>query len=175
MLTPRALLVWLAFAAAGCGGSSAPSPAAAHPGFVGAKACEECHAEETAKWRQSDHHRAMAPADAANVVGDFGGASFEYHGVTSKFSRADGKYRVTTDGADGALHDFDIAYTFGFRPLQQYLIDVGGGRLQALNVCWDSRPKEAGGQRWFHLYPDEKVDHSHPFHWTGAFQNWNYM
>jgi Tfp pilus assembly protein PilF len=117
----------------------------------------------------------MAPADAANVVGNFDGAGFEYHGVTSTFTRADGKYRVRTDGADGALHDFDVAYTFGFRPLQQYLLDTGGGRLQALNVCWDSRPKGEGGQRWFHLYPDEKVDHAHPFHWTGPFQNWNYM
>jgi hypothetical protein len=58
---------------------------------------------------------------------------------------------VRTDGPDGALRDYPIAYTFGVYPLQQYLIAMPGGRLQALGVAWDSRPKEQGGQRWFHL------------------------
>ena len=31
-----------------------------------------------------------------------------------------------------------------------------GGRLQALGIAWDSRPKERGGQRWLHLYPDQR-------------------
>src|SRR6188768_3806236 len=110
----KALTLLAVLAAAACDRGGTTSPAAAHPGLVGAKVCEECHAAETAKWRQSDHHRAMAPADPANVVGDFGGTSFEYHGVTSKFTRADGKYVVTTDGPDGASRDFDVAYAFGF-------------------------------------------------------------
>jgi Tfp pilus assembly protein PilF len=175
MLKRRALSGAFVLAAAGCGGPRDASPAEAHPGFVGAEACAPCHAEETEKWRRSDHFRAMAPADAANVVGDFSGAKFEYHGVASTFSRVDGKYVVRTDDKDGSLRDFPVAYAFGFRPLQQYLLDVGGGRLQSLNVCWDTRPKEQGGQRWFHLYPDENVDHAHPFHWTGPYQNWNAM
>ena len=27
--------------------------------------------------------------------------------------------------------------------------------MQALSIAWDSRPKEQGGQHWFHLYPNE--------------------
>ncbi len=50
-----------------------------------------------------------------------------------------------------------------------------GGRYQALSVAWDTRPKAAGGQRWFHLYPGEKVDHRDVLHWTGVAQNWNFM
>ena len=47
-------------------------------------------------------------------------------------------------------------YTFGVDPLQQYLIEFPDGRLQALSIAWDSRPKDKGGQRWFHLYPNEQ-------------------
>ena len=82
---------------------------------------------------------------------------------------------VRTDGPDGSLQDYEIAYTFGVYPLQQYLIGFPDGRYQALGLAWDSRPKEQGGQRWFHLYPDQNLTHRDPLHWTGLQQNWNYM
>ena len=75
---------------------------------------------------------------------------------------------VRTDGADGKLADYEISYTFGVYPLQQYLIAFPGGRYQTLPIAWDARPKGEGGQRWFHLYPNEKIDHTDPLHWTGA-------
>ena len=40
--------------------------------------------------------------------------------------------------------DFEIKYTFGVHPLQQYLIELPGGRMQALSIAWDSRPEGAG-------------------------------
>ena len=82
---------------------------------------------------------------------------------------------MRTDGPDGKLQEYPIAYTFGVYPLQQYLIAFPGGRYQALNVVWDTRPAKEGGQRWFHLYPKEEVAHDDPLHWTGSYQNWNYM
>jgi hypothetical protein len=60
-------------------------------------------------------------------------------------------------------------------PLQQYLIEFPGGRLQTLDIGWDSRPKEQGGQRWFHLHPDDPVRQDDVLHWTGPNLNWNYM
>ena len=80
---------------------------------------------------------------------------------------------VRTDGPDGKLADFEVKYTFGVTPLQQYLIEFPGGRLQSLGVAWDTRHEAEGGQRWFHLYPAEKIDHKDPLHWTGLYQNWN--
>lgn len=65
--------------------------------------------------------------------------------------------------------------TFGVEPLQQYLIQFPGGRLRALGIAWDSRPKQAGGQRWFHLYPEQSPKSGSPLHWTGIEQNWNYQ
>ena len=42
------------------------------------------------------------------------------------------------------------------------LIALPGGRLQALGIAWDSRPKDQGGQRWFHRYPDQKLKPGDP-------------
>ena len=82
---------------------------------------------------------------------------------------------VRTEGQDGKLKDYEIKYTFGVDPLQQYLIEFPGGRLQALSLAWDVRSKEEDGQRWFHLYPDEKIAHDDELHWTKYGQNWNSM
>ena len=117
----------------------------------------------------------MQNADEVTVKGDFDDAEFTYAGVTSRFYREDDRFIVRTDGPDGELHDYEIAYTFGIEPLQQYLVDIGDGRYQSLGVCWDARSIEAGGQRWFHVYGDEPIDHRDELHWTGALQNWNFM
>ena len=50
-----------------------------------------------------------------------------------------------------------------------------GGRLQALGIAWDTRPAGEGGQRWFHLYPGQRIGPGDPLHWTGRDQNWNYQ
>jgi len=143
--------------------------------FVGAAECATCHENENARWRGSHHQLAMQPATNSTVLGDFNHASFDNNGVTSIFSRNGSKFMVRTDGPDGALHDYEIGYTFGVHPLQQYLIAMPGGRLQALGIAWDTRPHERGGQRWFFLYPGQNITVQDSRHWTGLDQNWNYM
>ena len=115
----------------------------------------------------------MQEADEATVLGDFDNRSFAGNGVVSRFYRQDGRFMVQTDGPDGTLQDYPVSYTFGVSPLQQYLIEFPGGRLQALSIAWDTRPEADGGQRWFHLYPDESVNHEDVLHWTRDSQNWN--
>ncbi len=115
----------------------------------------------------------MQEAVEGKVLGNFDNAKFRYFGVESTFFRRDGKFMVRTDGPDGKLADFQIKYTFGVTPLQQYLIEFPGGRYQVLGIGWDTRPAEKGGQLWFHLYPDGKIDHKDQLHWTGLYQNWN--
>ena len=126
-------------------------------------------------WRPSQHALAMQHATEQTVLGNFDDAGFEKDGVRSRFFRKDGKFLVETDGPDGKLAAFEVKYTFGLDPLQQYLIEFPDGRLQALTIAWDSRPKRAGGQRWFHLYPDETIRHDDVLHWTKLNQNWNFM
>jgi len=76
-----------------------------------------------------------------------------------------GKLPTWLKGPDGKPADFEIKYTFGVEPLQQYLIELPGGRLQAFTLAWDSRAKQNGGQRWFALYPNEHIAPGDPLHW----------
>lgn len=165
----RSLLALLVFAAAACRETQVSRS------YTGSAACAECHADTHARWLGSHHQLAMQPATAEFVRGDFGGVEFRHHGVTSRFFRRGDAFWVATDGADGALAEFRIAYTFGIDPLQQYLVELPGGRLQALPVAWDTRPAEVGGQRWFHVYGDDAIAHDDVLHWTHPAQNANSM
>jgi tetratricopeptide (TPR) repeat protein len=151
---------------------ASPSSAAS---YVGAATCAGCHAEAAAAWRGSDHALAMQEASSASVLGNFSGARVTAQGVTSTFSTRDGRFVVRTDGPDGRPAEFDVAYVFGVRPLQQYLIPFPRGRYQALGLAWDARPARDGGQRWFHLYPHERVAAGDALHWTAPQQTWNFM
>jgi tetratricopeptide (TPR) repeat protein len=176
------LLLLPAILVQGCDSPPSQSPAPPVPAaapvplaYVGGQACADCHPAQAERWKGSDHALAMLPADASAVRGNFDGATFTKDGVTTTFSSRDGRYVARTDGPDGALQDYRVAYTFGVDPLQQYLLELPGGRLQALSIAWDTRPKAGGGQRWYHLYPKEKIDYKDPLHWTGPLQNWNFM
>jgi len=143
--------------------------------YVGAATCNGCHEAAYKAWRGSHHDLAMQEASDKTVLGNFADAKFSYADITSTFFKRDGKFFVNTDGRDGRLADFEIKYTFGVSPLQQYLIAFPDGRLQALSIAWDARPKKAGGQRWFHLYRNERITHEDELHWTRPAQNWNFM
>ncbi len=143
--------------------------------FVGANSCQECHQQAYEDWTKSHHFAAMAPAKEETVLANFEDVEFEHFGHMTRFFRKGEEFWVNTEDSDGERKDFKVEYTFGLYPLQQYLIPFPGGRLQALNICWDSRPEEEGGQRWYHLYPDEPIPPDDDLHWTRRHFNWNRM
>jgi Tfp pilus assembly protein PilF/nitrate/TMAO reductase-like tetraheme cytochrome c subunit len=151
------------------------APAAPAVRFVGSEQCRSCHVSQSDAWSRSHHKAAMAEATEQTVLGSFADATFDYAGIRSRFFTRNGKYYVRTDGSDGQLATFEIRYTFGVYPLQQYLIELSNGRIQALPIAWDSRPRAQGGQRWFHLNAGEHVTSTDELHWTRPSQNWNYM
>ena len=132
--------------------------------------CQGCHSAEVKDWQGSHHQLAMQEAKTDTVLGDFNNVSFKAQNETTRFSRKDEGFWVNTPGIDGKNADFKVAYTFGIAPLQQYLIEVGEGRLQALGVAWDSEKN-----RWFHLYPGQGVNFKNPLHWSKPSQNANFM
>jgi predicted CXXCH cytochrome family protein len=138
--------------------------------FVGREMCIDCHKEAYAAWVGSDHDKAMAVASDSTVLGDFDDAAFADGDVSARFYKKDGKFFVHTQGPGGEPGDFEIAYTFGVTPLQQYLIPFPGGRLQTLTIAWDTE-REA----WFHLYPGQDIPPDDWLHWTRNAQNWNGM
>jgi predicted CXXCH cytochrome family protein len=154
---------------------AAPAGQAKSPTFVGSTTCATCHQREAAAWQGSQHAHAMQHAKGAAVLGDFNGATYIKEGVTTTFVKHDDKFFVRTAGPDGRPGEFEVKFTFGVAPLQQYLVAMPAGRLQAFGIAWDTRPRSAGGQRWFDLYPGQKLLPGDPLHWTGIQQTANYM
>lgn len=141
--------------------------------YVGSEACRACHAEAFAEWEHSDHAFAMRHPSPESVLGDFAGAVLEEGGEAWRFERRGEEYWIGVSDRGGESADYPVAYTFGRDPLQQFLVPVGRGHFQVPQVAWDSRPKAQGGQRWFHLYPDEAFPPGDPLHWTAPAFNWN--
>ena len=133
--------------------------------FVDEATCANCHAAAGAEWQSSHHQLAMQPVDGARGLGDFsdrqvGGA---------RFFRRDSLYLLETAGPDGQSATYRIQWVFGVYPLQQVLVPLSGGRLQAFNIAWDSVEG-----RWFDLFPDAHSPRD-PLHWSAPQQNWNFM
>ena len=139
-------------------------------GFVGSENCKSCHKREYDLWKGSHHDLAMAAASDETVLADFNDATFEQHGVVSRFYGKGDRYFVSTPGPGGEMGEFEITHTFGWYPLQQYLVPFPDGRYQCLPIAWDVDEK-----RWYHLYRDPPIAPDDWLYWTNAGQNWNGM
>ena len=123
--------------------------------FVGASTCASCHPLQTARWQLSKHARSMQPASRADIAAPFARETLSVDGEATTFSRRGDTFVVRATGPGGAVRDLDVAYTLGIFPLQQYLLGLPGGRLQALGVAWDARPAPVG-QRWYQIFPGSR-------------------
>jgi len=135
--------------------------------------------EAFAAWSKSQHALAIQEATAATVLGDFKQRFVSRAGEVTQFTEHDGHFGVEASGVThtGSAQSFgrrrfDVKYTFGVYPLQQYLLDVGQGYLQALTIAYDTRPRSAGGAHWYDLQ-SEPVAPGDALHWTSSAYNWN--
>lgn len=138
--------------------------------YVDNKLCLQCHQPEAKAWLTSHHALAMMQANTTSVLGHFNNVTFKRDGVISRFFKRDNKFYVNTQGPAGTYADFEMKYTFGIDPIQQYLIELPGGRLQDFTIAWDVHH-----QQWFDLYPHEKTPPGDILHWAGRYQNANMM
>ncbi|MEE9431865.1 MAG: multiheme c-type cytochrome, partial [Melioribacteraceae bacterium] len=142
--------------------------------FIGKETCKSCHEEEYNSWVGSDHDKAMAVATDSSVLGNFNKSEFKFEGVTSKFYKKGNKFFVRTNGPHGKIGEFEITHTFGYKPLQQYLIPFENGRYQCLPIAWDTEK-----EKWFSLaeaiYSDDIPKPNDWLYWTNNAQNWNGM
>ena len=138
--------------------------------FLGDDACKKCHLDEYKAWEGSHHDKAMQTATRETILAAFNGEKFTSQGITSRFYSKGKDFFVNTEGPDGKYHDYQIIYTFGLTPLQQYIVKFPNGRYQCLRTAWDTEKN-----KWFDLYPDFKVVHSEWLHWSRGGLNWNTM
>lgn len=145
------------------------------PQYLGSARCANCHAAEASAWQGSHHAQAMQTATEATVLARVPATPFAGAGTRASFTFREGRVQAITEGRDGKPVTVTLGHTFGVWPLQQYLVDLPDGRKQALGIAWDARPADAGGQRWFHLYPDGAARAGERLHWSGIDQNWNHQ
>lgn len=137
---------------------------------MGSDRCRSCHPKAFAAWKGSNHAKAMQPAREGTVLGDFADAVLSERGKRWRFHRRGEKFLATGEGPDGAVHEYELAFTFGVEPLQQYLVPFPGGRLQCLPAAWD-----VAGRRWFLVSRTPDAPPSDWLHWTRPGQTWNAM
>ena len=144
------------------------------PEYVGRKTCRGCHDKFIGMWNDTSHDLAMDHATPKTVLGEFGSednpTSLTHFDTPFRMFRKGDEFFVQTPNAAGESEQFPVKYVFGALTLQQYLVELPGGRLQALPVAWDVK-----NGKWYHLYPDEPITADDPLHWTRRLQNWNYM
>ncbi|MGB5665563.1 MAG: tetratricopeptide repeat protein [Maribacter sp.] len=138
--------------------------------FMGDNTCKKCHEQQYSDWKGSHHDKAMQLANRNTILAPFKGEKFTSQGITSNFFSIGAGFYVNTEGPDGKDHDYQIVYTFGITPLQQYIVEFPDGRYQCLRTAWDTEKN-----KWFDLYPDFKVVHSEWLHWSRGGLNWNTM
>lgn len=164
--------------------------------FVGSDRCSSCHQSEYAQWQQSHHHHAMAKPNSDSVLGDFNAVQLDYRGGKVRFETQLAKPLESAPHSQEVIvpeyfitivpdlqapakevpdrpERYRVKFTFGFYPLQQYLLETEAGALQVFEMAWDTRPKAEGGQRWFNLLANESSQEDNAFFWKHYFQNWN--
>ncbi|WP_299394370.1 tetratricopeptide repeat protein [Pelagibius sp.] len=137
-------------------------------GYLGTAICADCHTDEHAAWLGSHHDWALKEAADDTVLADFSGNRFDQQGETWRFERSGDAFVARSRNPDGTWQEHKILYAVGVAPLQQYLVMLDGGRLQALTVAWDVEAKQ-----WFHLYPGPEIAEEDGLHWSRTFNNWN--
>lgn len=157
-------------------------PPDTHATYVGRQSCISCHQTEAAKFANSHHDKAMEIATPETVLGDFSGVELEHDGIRSRMYKEGERFMVRTEGPTGELTDFEVKYTLGVDPLQNYMVEFDRtpgmsedevARLQVLRITWDTRNK-----KWFYLSPPdvfEKLAPDDELHWCGIGQRWNTM
>ncbi|MEH0157959.1 multiheme c-type cytochrome [Limibacter armeniacum] len=143
---------------------------AATNSYIGKESCIKCHEQAYHHWQDSDHDMAMKKATDKSVRGNFNDTEVKIDGVQYRFHQKDSAYYATVKEIDGSENTYKIAYTFGWAPLQQYMVEFPGGKVQVMRASWDTEKK-----KWFHQYAGDKIQPNDWLHWTGNSQNWQNM
>jgi len=112
----------------------------------------------------------MQIANDSTVLGDFENVKVNIDEVKYFFYKEGSKFFVRINEIDDSEKVYEITYTFGVTPLQQYLIDFDKGKKQVLRVTWDVLKN-----KWYHQYKGDLIEPNDWLHWTRDAQNWNTM
>ena len=137
--------------------------------YGGSESCKDCHPEEYALWKKSNHGLAERLVQPARDQKSFDPAQTFKHGTqTSTANWSNGVAFVTAIGLSRKPEAHAIARVIGNDPLLQYLVPFPGGRFQTLEASYDPHSNQ-----WFNSYGNEDRQPGEWGHWTGRGMNWN--
>src|SRR5262249_51699268 len=140
-----------------------PAPAAEPPRFVGAAVCGECHDKKLERFGHDWHARALSPAAARTVAGDFAHAHFRGASSEAWMSAQAGAYTMRTVGAGAEPASFAVSWVIGGKRMQDALTVFPDGRWQVLPVYY-----HVTGRAWvdYNEAKQGRLTPEHPFYWT---------
>ncbi len=138
----------------------------------------------------------MQDATSQTVLADFNNKWYRESGQNFRPYRQGEQFFVETENEIGELQSYEVRWTFGVAPFQQYMIEFPSkelkavkepnlqmiarpnsykelDRVQVLRWSWDTQKKT-----WFHLDPPNVHGNLAPddqLAWTGPMQRWNSM
>jgi len=136
--------------------------------LIGSEACKECHPEEVELWQQSHHAHANRPIDQAQdkqallALPDSRATDVAYRVVERE------KQLFLSETSTGKKQEHAILGVIGFNPLRQLLVELPGGRYQALNPGYD-----IGKSSWIDVFENDPRQPGDWGHWQGQGMNWN--
>jgi tetratricopeptide (TPR) repeat protein len=139
--------------------------------YAGDASCAECHAAEHAKWKASNHGLAERLPDPRLDLAAFEPAQRFQHGSQTTEARRKGDlFEILSPGFDNRPGPWKVERVIGHDPLRQFLVAGAGGRLHAMEACYDPNRGD-----WFNVYGDEDRRPGEWGHWTGRGMVWNQM
>lgn len=143
-----------------------PLPPARRPAHPQEGSCLPCHEEQAMSWRRSHHALAhAAPTDAR-----FDGRPVHAGDLIVRPVREEGKRWMVVEDAAGR-HRLPVWRSIGVEPLQQLLLDAGGGRRLVAPIAWDV----AAGQWYDPSVDGASGDPGDRMYWAGILGTWNHM
>jgi hypothetical protein len=132
--------------------------------YAGSASCRECHERDFERWSHDWHARALAPANANDIAGDFGNRHFRGQSSEAWMSRNGNALVMRTRNREGQLADYPVSWVIGGKRMQDSVTVMPDGRWQVLPVYFHV----TGGGAWVD-YNEAKQGHvtpDHPFFWT---------
>lgn len=148
-----------------------PEEKAVFAQYAGDASCAKCHAAEHAKWKGSNHGLAERLPDPRLDLAAFEPAQPFRHGSQTSEARRNGDaFEIVSPGFDNQPGPWRVERVIGNDPLRQFLVAGSGGRLHAMEACYDPHRGD-----WFNVYGDEDRRPGEWGHWTGRGMVWNQM
>jgi tetratricopeptide (TPR) repeat protein len=148
-----------------------PDQASAHAEYAGSHECQKCHAEVYQKWQHSHHGLAERPLSQRKDAEAFENQKECKFGSQKVQPNTKGeRFYVESLGFEKKYENYVVERVIGHAPLRQFLVQGQGGRLHALEACYDPKLKD-----WFNVYGDEDRQPGEWGHWTGRGMVWNQM